>query len=234
MRLHLRFFAAAADAAAARTLEWEVPDGATVADLRRTLAERLPALSRLAPLVLVAVNREYVPPDHPLREGDEVALIPPVSGGDGGDGPAAFRDETGLYEITPDSLSGDAVAARVVNPYAGAAVVFLGTVREFTVNRRTVRLEYEAFAEMAVQKMKEIGDEVESRWKGARVAMSHRVGPLAISEVSVAIAVATPHRAEAFEACRFAIDRLKQIVPIWKKEVWEDGSEWVGSQTGPT
>ncbi|MGE5590453.1 MAG: molybdopterin converting factor subunit 1 [Bacillota bacterium] len=233
MKLHLRLFAAAADATGARRLDWELPDGATVADLRQALAERLPGLARLAPLVMVAVNREYVQPDHALRDGDEVALIPPVSGGEPGDEPSVCRDETGRYEVTPEVLSGDVVASRVVNPHTGAAVVFLGTVREFTGDRRTVRLEYEAFAEMAVQQMKQIGSEVEARWQGARVAMSHRVGPLDISEVSVAIAVATPHRADAFEACRYAIDRLKKVVPIWKKEVWSDGSEWVGSQTGP-
>lgn len=232
MRLRLRLFAAIAEVAGARSLDWELPDGVTVADLRLAFAERYPAAAPLAALVMVAVNREYAQPHHVLQDGDEVALIPPVSGGSGEE-PVSWRDPTSRYEVTPEPLSGDAVAAKVVNPYSGAAVVFLGTVREFTAGRRTVRLEYEAFAEMAVEKMREIGADIETRWPGAQVAMSHRVGRLDITEASVVIAVATPHRSDAFLACRWAIDRLKEIVPVWKKEVWEDGNEWVGSQTGP-
>lgn len=239
MRLRLKFFAAAADQVGSRALDWEMPAGATVAALRRAIGEKYPAFAPLAERVMIAVNRQYAQPDGVLAEGDEVAFIPPVSGG-AGDDPAtglseelAWRDPSGLYEVTPEPLSGDVVAARVVNNYSGAAVVFLGTVREFTAGRRTVRLEYEAYARMAVEKMQEIGREIESRWPGSRVAMSHRVGRLEITDNSVVIAVATPHRADAFEACRFAIDRLKEIVPVWKREVWEDGSEWVGSQTGP-
>lgn len=237
MHLRLRFFASAADLVGSKALNWEMPAGSTVAALRQAVSGAFPAFAPLAAKAMVAVNREYAQPEQTLADGDEVAFIPPVSGGDGEpaghepphDGSSTWRDPAGRYEVTDQPLSGDAVAARVVNNHTGAAVVFLGTVREFTAGRRTVYLEYEAFAEMAVAKMKEIGQEIEGRWPGARVAMSHRVGHLDIGETAVAIAVATPHRPDAFTACRYAIDRLKEIVPVWKKEVWEDGSEWVGS-----
>jgi len=221
----VKFFAAAADAAGRRTLEvdWS---GRTLAQLLEFLEQQYPNLARLAPVLSVAVNREYASGDRVLADGDEVALIPPVSGG-------ADPAQRPLFEITTEPLSADEVAARVTNPYSGATVVFVGTVREWTRGRRTIRLEYEAYPEMAVAQMEQIGREIAERWPGARVAIAHRVGPLAIGEASVVIAVATPHRADAFEACRYAIERLKQIVPIWKKEVWEDGEAWVGSQLGP-
>ncbi len=238
MRLHLRFFAAAADLVGNKALDWEMPAGSTVAGLRQAVSLAYPIFAPLAAKVMVAVNRNYAQPEQVLANEDEVAFIPPVSGGAGGpaedsaanpESGQTWRDPSGLYEVTARPLSGDAVSARVVGNYTGAAVIFLGTVREFTAGRRTVYLEYEAFAEMAVAKMKEIGQEIEARWPAARVAMSHRVGRLDISETAVVIAVATPHRADAFAAGRYAIDRLKEIVPIWKKEVWEDGSEWVGT-----
>lgn len=222
----VKLFAAAADAAGRRVLEGDWA-GLTTEQLMQHLQQEYPGLARLTPVLSIAVNREYAPGDRVLNDGDEVALIPPVSGGaeDGAGRP--------LFEVTTAPLSADEVAARVTNPHSGATVVFVGTVREWTNGRRTVHLEYEAYAEMAVGQMEQIGREIAERWPGARVAIVHRVGRLAITEASVVIAVATPHRADAFEACRHAIERLKQIVPIWKKEVWEDGEEWVGSQTGP-
>lgn len=134
-----------------------------------------------------------------------------------------------MYRLTTEPLSADAVAAAVAAPEAGAIAVFLGVVRNETAGRRVVALEYEAHAPMAEAKMKEIGEVIHARWPGVRqVAMVHRVGRLAVGEASVAIAVSAAHRREAFEACRFAIERLKAVVPIWKKEVFEDGAVWVG------
>lgn len=222
----VRLFAAAADAVGKRVLQGDWT-GLTAAQLLEQLQKEYPGLARLAPVLSIAVNREYAAADRMLADGDEVAFIPPVSGG------APAPAEPPLFEVTTAPLSADEIAARVTNPYSGATVVFVGTVREWTRGRRTVQLEYEAYAEMAVGQMEQIGREIAERWPGARVAIVHRVGRLAITEASVVIAVATPHRADAFEACRHAIERLKQIVPIWKKEVWEDGEEWVGSQTGP-
>lgn len=236
----VRLFAAAAQAAGQRELtgDWA---GMTAGRVVEDLVRQYPGLAPLAPTLALAVNREYVDGDHVLADGDELALIPPVSGGTGAEGGTASGPAAGaaegpggpLFEVVSTPLSADAVAARVVAPEIGAVVTFVGTVREWTYGRRTVHLEYEAYPEMAVKEMERIAREIRERWPGARVAIAHRVGRLAIGEASVVIAVGTPHRADAFAACRHAIERLKQIVPIWKKEVWEDGEEWVGSQLGP-
>jgi MoaE-MoaD fusion protein len=136
-----------------------------------------------------------------------------------------------MYRVTPEPLSADALADAVTVPEAGGVVVFLGVVRDNSGGRRVVALEYEAHGPMAEAKMKEIGEAVQRRWPGVKqVAMAHRVGRLAIGEASVIIAVAAAHRHEAFEACHFAIDRLKETVPIWKREIFEDGAVWVGLQ----
>ncbi|MFZ5825943.1 MAG: molybdenum cofactor biosynthesis protein MoaE [Bacillota bacterium] len=224
----VKLFAAAADAAGRRLIEGDWA-GLTPAQLLQVLQEQYPGLGKVAPVLAIAVNREYATPDQILQEGDEVALIPPVSGGSA-DSPA---DQPPRFEITEEPLSADEIAARVTNPYSGATLVFVGTVREWTKGKRTTYLHYEAYPEMAVAQMQVIGREIGERWPGAEVAIVHRVGKLEVTEPSVIIAVATPHRADAFDACRHAIERLKQIVPIWKKEIWEDGEEWVGSQLGP-
>lgn len=220
----VRFFAAAAAAAGRREASgaWA---GLTAGELLAELAATYPKLEPLLPSLSTAVNREYVEPTHRLQDGDEVALIPPVSGGEEPTHP--------LFEVVAAPLSVAAVQDKVITPHVGAVVHFVGTVREWTRGRQTVYLEYEAYPEMAVAQMERIAREIDSQWPGTRVAISHRVGRLAIGEVSVVIAVGTPHRGDAFAACRYAIERLKQIVPIWKKEVWADGEEWVGAQTGP-
>lgn len=219
----VKFFAAAADAAGRRQAEGDWA-GLTPGQLMAKLQEQFPRLERLAPTLAVAVNREYAEADTVLKDGDEVALIPPVSGG---------AVDKPLFEVTEEPLSADEIAARVTNPHSGATLVFVGTVREWTKGKRTVYLEYEAYPEMAVKQMQVIGREIAEQWPGAQSAIVHRVGKLGITEPSVVIAVATPHRADSFSACRHAIERLKQIVPIWKKEIWDDGEEWVGSQLGP-
>jgi molybdopterin synthase catalytic subunit len=136
-----------------------------------------------------------------------------------------------MYRITEEPLSADAVAQAVTVPEAGGVAVFLGVVRNSTAGRRVVALEYEAHVPMAEAKLKEIGEAVYGRWPGVRqVVILHRIGRLAIGEASVAIGVSAAHRQDAFEACRYAIDTVKQIVPIWKRELFEDGSAWVGLQ----
>jgi molybdopterin synthase catalytic subunit/molybdopterin converting factor small subunit len=218
----IKLFAAAAQAVGARQLtgDWA---GKTVAQVLDELKCQYPGLAALGDALAPAINLEYAELNQVLADGDELAFIPPVSGG----------QEPDLFEITPDPLSADAIAAKVVAPETGAAVVFVGTVREWTKGKRTVRLEYEAYPEMARRELERIGREISERWPGARTAISHRTGVLGIGEASVVIAVATPHRADAFDACRHAIERIKQIVPIWKKEIWEDGEEWIGHQSGP-
>ena len=136
-----------------------------------------------------------------------------------------------MYRVTTDPLSADALVDAVSCPEAGGITVFLGVVRDNAAGRRVVALEYEGHVPMAEAKLKEIGEAVHQRWPGVKqVAMAHRLGRLRIGEASVVIAVAAAHRQEAFEACHFAIDRLKETVPIWKRELFEDGAVWVGLQ----
>jgi MoaE-MoaD fusion protein len=164
--------------------------------------------------LLYAVNREYAARDRELRDGDEVALIPPVSGG-------AFR-------VTEEPLSLEAVVAEVADERAGGIATFTGTVRRESRGREVRHLEYEAYAEMAEDVMAQLAAELLGSYDLCAVAIHHRVGRLEIGEASVVIAVSAPHRQDALAACRAAIDRLKETVPLWKKEVYEGGEEWIG------
>lgn len=223
MKVQVRLFARYREAAGRDRVELELPEGGTVEAAWAAVAERYPVLRPLRPHTLFAVGQDYVAPEHPLRAGDEVCLFPPVSGGAAGGG---------LYRVTQEPLSEAAVVGAVADPEAGGLVVFSGVVRNETGGRRVKFLEYEAHAPMAEAKLREIGETIRARWPGVkRVAMVHRLGRLEIGEPSVVIAVSAAHRAEAFEACRFAIDRLKETVPIWKKEHFEDGEVWVGLQS---
>jgi molybdopterin synthase catalytic subunit len=164
--------------------------------------------------LLYAVNREYAERDRELRDGDEVALIPPVSGG-------AFR-------VTDQPLSLDAAVAEVTDERAGAVATFTGTVRRQSRGREVTRLEYEAYAEMAEDVMAQLARDLQERYELCAVAIHHRVGTLGIGEASVVVAVSAPHRQDALAACKDAIDTLKETVPLWKKEVYEGGEEWIG------
>ena len=164
--------------------------------------------------LLYAVNRRYAERERDLADGDEVALIPPVSGG-------AFR-------VTEEPLSLAAVVDEVADESAGAVATFLGTVRRESRGRTVLYLEYEAYAEMAEDVMAQLAAELEQRYDLWAVAIHHRVGRVEIGEASVAIAVSAPHRQDALAACKDAIDTLKQTVPLWKKEVYEGGEEWLG------
>ena len=216
MRIRLRLFASVREVVGKQEVLVDVPEGVTAAGLLMQLVAQHPELRRQAPSLRLAVNHEYVEGGRRLAEGDEVALIPPVSGG------------LDLFEVTESPLSLDVMAQTVRQNSSGAIASFLGVVRESSRGRRVDHLEYDAYPEMAVAKMRQIGDEIQTRWPVDRVAIVHRVGRLIVGEASVAIAVASPHRQEALQACAYAIERLKEIVPIWKKEVWADGSEWIG------
>jgi molybdopterin synthase catalytic subunit/molybdopterin converting factor small subunit len=163
--------------------------------------------------LLYAVNKEYAPRDRPLADGDEVALIPPVSGG-------AFR-------LSEAPLSLDAAVAEVAGEEAGAIATFVGTVRRQSRGRTVLHLDYEAYVDMAEEEMARIADELKQRYALSAVAIHHRVGRVGIGEPSVVVAVSAPHRADALAACREAIDTLKETVPVWKKEVYEGGEEWI-------
>lgn len=227
MLVRVRLFAILTDIVGKPEISVELPEGASGDDLFQALAAEFPRMAPLRGSLRLAVNQEYVSWDAVIRPGDETALIPPVSGGSGESG---ATDQRLFVEVVADPLSADRYQRLVVAPECGAVALFVGVVREFTGDRRTVYLKYEAYAEMAQKEMYKLGLEIVERWPSARVAMGHRVGELAIGEASVIVAVATPHRRAAFEAAQFGIDTLKERVPIWKKEIWDDGESWVGIQ----
>lgn len=214
--VRMKYFAAARERAGVQEEAVELPAGSTVAALLELLVQRHPALKPLLPHVRVAVNQEFAAVADPVPDGAEVALIPPVAGGAG-----AFA----IFE-TPLELA--RVVEAVSGPGQGGVVTFSGVVRGVTKGRKVVRLEYEAYPPMALKKMEEIAGEAAAKWPGARVAIHHRVGVLSPGALAVVIAASAPHRKEAFRACEHAIDRLKEDVPIWKREVFEDGEVWVG------
>ena len=216
MRVTVLYFAAARERAGMGSEALELPDSATAGQALALACERHPGLQPIASKLRLAVDQDFAQPDRKLREGCEIALIPPVSGGSGAP-----------HRIGPEPVSAEAPLRAVTGTDAGAVVGFTGTVRSSNHGKSVVRLEYEAYPEMALRVFAKIADEARERWS-ARVAIHHRVGPLNPGEISVAIAAAAAHRADAFEACRHAIEVLKKDAPIWKREFYPDGSSWVG------
>lgn len=190
----------------------------TVADVYDALRARHPALEADLSLIRPARNQEFAEWVDPVADGDEVAFIPPVSGGSG----------VGvLFELTAEPLDARRLETAVAHAGAGAICTFTGIVRDNSRGEETTHLEYEAYAGMAEGEMRRIVDEIAERWPQARVAMAHRTGRLEIGEASVVVSVSCPHRAEAFAACKHGIDRLKESVPIWKKEFARSGAVWI-------
>jgi molybdopterin synthase catalytic subunit len=217
MHISVRLFAVLKDRAGTDRVELDLAgDSATLIQLKEAIAQRVPAIAPLLSQVRVAINEELAAAGALISEKDDVALIPPVSGGSG-----AFAIEENPIEL-------DRVVRAVTHPGAGAICTFSGTVRDQTKGVAVVALEYEAYRSMALKYLERIGGEIEARWPGTRAAIVHRIGRVEIGETSVVIAVSSPHRADAFEGCRHAIERLKEDVPIWKKELRVDGSIWVG------
>jgi molybdopterin converting factor subunit 1 len=221
----IRLFAIVRERARVSELRREFPDGTTVAEIWQHLKWEFPALDGVHEAVGFAVNQEYVDGSYRLRAGDEVAFIPPVSGG------AGDPQWVGPIRIVREPVDFAALEREVAARSAGAICTFRGTTRESNAGRNVIRLEYEAYEPMALSEMRKLAVRAGERWPITRIAIVHRVGLVNVGETSVAIAVAAPHRAEAFAACRFAIDRLKEVVPIWKKEYFEGGEIWVGCQT---
>jgi molybdopterin synthase catalytic subunit len=215
MPVTVLYFAAARELAGTDREVWPDPPPASVAAARLEMARRHPALDRLLPRCRIAVDQALVEEDGPLPPGAELAVIPPVSGG------------SSCFRVVDRPLALDEVVAAVVSPQRGGLVTFTGNVRGETAGRRVLRLEYEAYVPMAEAKLAEIGEALRER-HGAAVAIVHRVGTLAPGEAAVVIACAAPHREAAFRACEEAIAWLKREVPIWKREVFEDGGAWVG------
>jgi MoaE-MoaD fusion protein len=216
MKIKVLFFGLIRDLTGFDQEQIDLPEGESLDGLWRHYESRFPRLRELSRSLLAAVNEEVAERSWPLRDGDEVAFMPPVSGGAGGD----------FYRITHEVIPTEELARQLKSSEDGAVVTFEGVVRDHSHGRKTLYLEYEAYEPMAVHKMQEIGHEIKRKYAIDHVGMIHRVGRLDIGEASVAIIVTSPHRRAAFEACHYAIDRLKQIVPIWKKEYFEDGAVW--------
>lgn len=224
--MRVLLFAALREAVGEKTLELELRGPATLADALAQLESQRPEVARYGGRLLVALNEERAPRGTALRDGDEIALLPPVSGGAESEASVPTRSpEHAWIDAAPLSL--DALLREVGGPEMGGVVTFTGIVRNNARGEAIDHLDYEAYAPMAEKEMRKIVDAVHERWPHVRIAMSHRVGRLAIGDAAVMIAAGAPHRAEAFEACRFAIDRLKATVPIWKKEFATSGSYWV-------
>jgi molybdopterin synthase catalytic subunit len=219
VRVSVLFFAVFRERVGRDAEPLDLDTGATVGDAVTALADRHHAIAQLRGRFRVAVNHDFVDDAHALRDGDELALIPPVAGGS-----AAGRHVV----LTDQTLSLDRCLAAVRGPGMGGIVTFTGMVRRHSRGTTIDHLEYEAYGPMAVKVMQTLCDEIEREIAGACLAVEHRTGRLEIGDVAVVIAAAAAHRAEAFAACRAMIDRLKQCVPIWKKEIGTDGDEWVG------
>ncbi|MBI1750822.1 MAG: molybdenum cofactor biosynthesis protein MoaE [Acidobacteria bacterium] len=225
MRVRVLFFGRLKDITGCAEDWAELDDGCVVEDLFARYGRQFPALAAFRPSLVASVNEEFADWRAPLRAGDEVAFLPPVSGGTSRDFGTAIQDD--IYEITRQPIRSAEIVAALKAPGDGAVVVFDGIVRNNSGGRETLHLEYEAYEPMALKKMREIGEEARKKFPIHRVAIVHRLGKLDIGETSVLIVVSSPHRAAAFDACRFAIDILKRTVPIWKKEFFRGGAVWV-------
>ena len=229
MQVKLLFFASLKDIVGSRQLDLDLPAGATISDLWDQLESRYPRLQRYRSIVLTSVNEEYVHRAAPIADGDEIALFPPVSGGSDSEILVSERPRE-VYRLTREAIDARAIGSLILRPEDGAICIFEGVVRNNSKGKTTRYLEYEAYETMALKTMEEIGEFVRSAWEIGCVAIIHRLGRMDIGETSVAIVITSPHRRASFDACEYAIDRLKKIVPIWKKEFFEDGEVWVEGQ----
>lgn len=217
--VHLRFFAIMRERIGESHRTISLPKASTVQDVLQYVYREFAELAPLFRTSMVMRNQEYVDSAEPLSDGDEVAFIPPVSGGD-----------SDHVRVHPHALDATAITALVERDAAGAIVTFQGTVRDTARGRQVRWLDYEAYPEAAEKMLARIAGEMRERWPVLAIAIEHRTGQLNIGEVSVVIAVSSAHRDAAFAAAAYAIERIKQIVPIWKKEAYADGEVWIGSE----
>ncbi len=229
MKLKVLFFARLKELVGQEIIEIDIDPPSKIGELWKLLCERYPQLKTAESNVIFSQNQEFAGPQAELHEGDELAVFPPVSGGCG-DSEAVLRAdaEGNVIQIIHSPIPIELLIAQLSQPGNGAVVVFSGIVRDNTGGRKTRFLEYEAYVPMALRKMYEIGRALKQKWDIDRVGMVHRLGRLEIGEASIVIVVTSSHRKAAFAACQYAIDTLKSIVPIWKKEYYDDGEVWVG------
>ena len=236
MKIRVLFFGVLRELTGRDAETIDLPDGGVVRDLLRHYAGQTPRLEKILPSLAVAVNQEYSAADRLLSEGDEVGLLPPVSGGSGASGEEIDErreDVADDVRIVRDPIDADAIVAGLKHPQDGAVVVFDGVVRNNTRGRRTLYLVYEAYEAMALKQMQALAAEARTRFGVRAAPIVHRLGRLEIGETSVLIVVASAHRGAAFDACRWIIDSLKKTVPIWKKEYFEDGAVWAEGEPFP-
>lgn len=219
MKITLRFFALMRERIGTGARDTEFPEGSQVRDVVAWAEEQFTEIAPLFRSSMIMRNQEYAESSDLLRDGDEIAFIPPVSGG---------QDDH--YRVTADVLDVQAISDRVARDDAGALVAFVGTVRDNARGRDVLWLDYEAYPEAAEKMLAKIGGEMRERWPVLGVAIEHRTGKLGPGEASVVIAVSSAHRDAVFAATRHAIERIKEIVPIWKKEAYADGEIWIGSE----
>jgi molybdopterin synthase catalytic subunit len=222
--VRVRLFARLREQAGTESETIELPRESTVADVYELLCRRHQALERNRDAVRPALNEEFADWDAAVSQGDEVTFIPPVSGG--------AQSVGVMFEITTEPLDARRTERAVTHARAGAICTFTGIVRDNSRGRTVTHLEYEAFESMAVAQMRKIAEEIAGKWPDARVAMIHRTGRLEIGEPSVVVSASAPHRAEAIAACKWGIDRLKESVPIWKKEFAASGASWIEESGG--
>jgi len=223
------FFGGAKDVTGASSIELSISSPATLTNARTLLIERFPGLERFGRSLLFAVNQEYAAPDKTIKSNDELAVFPPVSGGS--ETVCDYRCPHDFFELTADAIDVGAVARRVVLPECGATVTLDGYARKWTAGRETEYLVYEAYEPMAVKEMQKLIEQAKRDFEISNVGIVHRLGKLEIGESSVLISVAAPHRKAAFAACEWLIRELKRTVPIWKKEVYADGEEWIEGES---
>jgi MoaE-MoaD fusion protein len=226
MQVRVLFFGQLKDVTGRTSDSLTLPEGATLTDLLAHYENGFPRLKALLPALALSINQEYAPPDSALRDQDEVALLPPVSGGTPETGPARAV-------IVREKIETQQIADSIRRPQDGAVAVFEGIVRNETRGRTTLYLDYEAYEPMALQKMEDLAAVALGKFTVRDVALVHRLGRLEIGETSVLIVVASAHRAAAFDACRWLIDTLKKTIPIWKKEHFADGAVWADGEPFP-
>lgn len=233
MRIRVLLFGQLKDIVGRTEESLELQPGSSVSDLMARYGEQFPRFKPMAGSIACSINREYAPASSILHEGDEVGLLPPVSGGS----PAQTKAQEGLVSahcaIVREPIASQQVADSLKAPEDGATTIFEGIVRNNTRGRRTRYLDYEAYEPMALKEMEKLAEAALSQFKIRDVRLIHRLGRLQIGETSVLIVVASAHRGAAFEACRWLIDTLKKSVPIWKKEYFEDGAVWADGESFP-
>ena len=226
MRVRVLFFGMLKELAGASGEESDFPEGSDLRGIFETYAARYPRFRDMARSIVIARNHEFADPATPVRDGDEVAFLPPVSGG-AGDDPLELVQGMHYFALTHHAIDPRTIIKRLMTGAEGAVVTFEGTVRNHTRGRATLCLDYECYESMALKMMAQIGVEIAGRYPIGRIAMVHRLGRILIGETSVAVVVTAAHRRAAFEAGLAGIDRLKKVVPIWKKEHFVDGEVWV-------